>query len=130
MDEHPYAVAGELVRHGLRLRDVGQPHFTYHDFFSLIVSSDPTGHFYQTVVAGMTPEEASWSTDTHHLATLIDYTALQLWSQSEDASKGRKNTMPKPVQRPGQKTRGGGKSTGAQYTGSVFTLDEIREKGL
>lgn len=131
VEEHPYAVAGELIRHGLRLRDVGQAHFSYHDFFSLVISSDPTGHFYKTVVAGMTPEEATWGTAEHHLATLIDYAALQMWSKSEDAQKGRKSSMPKPIDRPGRKRGvGGDKQTDKKYEGEAFSLAELKKRGL
>ncbi|MFP7697114.1 DUF5361 domain-containing protein [Trueperella sp. LYQ143] len=86
----------ELIRLGLRLRDVGQPCFNLRDLF-LIVSHPMPGLPLERVVAGeaWTP----WKTTDYLLASVLDCVRWLVWSKTRDGARGV--NLPTPTPRPG-----------------------------
>ena len=97
IDQHPGAVEYDLIRHGLRLRDLGTRRLSWRDLL-VIVQHQPAKR--SAIAAAESPDDAPWGAlDTHLLAEAVDMLHLLVWAKTKDASKGRKR--PKPIERPG-----------------------------
>jgi len=108
VDQHESAVAADLVRAGLRLRDAGTPGFTLDDLRDFVKHSPRESALYRAQY----PETADWDTPALLLARLVDAGNWLVWSKTKDGAKGR--NQPKPVPRPGVESpdkRRGGRTT-------------------
>nr|DAQ26947.1 MAG TPA: protein of unknown function (DUF5361) [Caudoviricetes sp.] len=89
---HHVAVEGELIRRGLRIRDLGSERFTWSDLKAVIYTADPGSHL--AAVLG-----APWGVADYMMANVIDLLNAGNWQRG-----GNKNSpKPKPVPRPGDK---------------------------
>ena len=89
---HYVAVEGELIRRGLRLRDLGSERFTWSDLKAIIYTADPGSHLAAAL-------GAPWSVTDYMVANAVDLLNAGNWQRS-----GNKNApKPKPIARPGEK---------------------------
>ena len=95
IEEHRDAVAGDLIRFGLRLRDFPSPRLTWGDM-AVIIRQAPQD---SAIARSVEPEASTWGLSEQLLALIGDYLAWQVWAQSKDGEKGR--NRPKPIPRPG-----------------------------
>lgn len=117
-DEHQEAIAADLIRLGLRLRNVGTPDFEWCDLRAIIASSDKTTALFRE----LHPKEWEWDLQTHLLADAVDLLHLLVWFKTKDGSKGR--NRPKPYPRPGVEDVDSSKKV---RKGDVITLDAARD---
>ena len=104
IDQHAGAVEYDLIRHGLRLRDLGDG-LSWRDLLVIVQNQPPNQ---SALVAVMDPENAPWqSLEPHLLAEAVDMLHLLVWAKTKDASKGR--GRPKPIERPGTRPERMGK---------------------
>lgn len=89
---HHMAVEGELIRRGLRLRDVGSDRCTWSDLRAVVYTADPGS--YLAAVLGV-----PWGTSDYMLANVVDLLNAGNWQRGGDKSRPK----PKSVQRPGEK---------------------------
>lgn len=95
IDEHGPAVEYDLIKLGLRLRQLGTEWLTWRDLLVIVQhSGNETSLF-----AAMHPDVAPWKLSEHLLAVIADAVIAGNWMQSEDAR--RKRNRPKPIPRPG-----------------------------
>lgn len=95
VEEHREAVAYDLIRLGLRLRDFPSPHLTYGDM-AVIVRRAPQD---SSIAQSVDPEASRWGLSDQLLALVGDYLAWIAWSKTADGEKNR--NRPKPIPRPG-----------------------------
>lgn len=107
---HAEAVEFDLIRYGLRLRDLGSPHFTWRDFL-VIVRRMPYAD--SALAAEMNPADSPWTLAEHLLAELVDVQRLALWAKTKDGSKNR--NRPKPIERPGNRPTRIGAGNGMSF---------------
>lgn len=93
--DHGEALEYDLIERGLRLRDVGQPAFTWRDL-RIIVRYLPRE---SALVNELDPDAAGWSLESLLLATVADGIHWLQWAKTKDGQKGRH--QPKPIPRPG-----------------------------
>lgn len=96
IEHHRDAVELELIKHGERLRWMGQPRLSWRDVW-LICTSAPAG---SRLAAELDPR-AEWTLIEQMLATVVDSQRWLVWAKTKDGQKGVR--MPKPMQRPGAK---------------------------
>lgn len=89
---HHMAVEGELIRRGLRLRDVGSDRCTWSDLRAVIYTAEPGS--YLAAVLGV-----PWDASNYMLANVVDLLNAGNWQRGGDKNKPR----PKLVKRPGEK---------------------------
>ena len=87
---HHMAVEGELIRRGLRLRDVGSDRCTWSDLRAMIYTAEPGS--YLAAVLG-----APWAATEYMLANVVDLLNAGNWQRGGD----RRVRKPKPMPRPG-----------------------------
>lgn len=91
MTAHYVAVEGELIRRGLRVRDLGSERFTWSDLKAIIYTAKPGSHL--AAVLG-----APWGVTDYMLANTVDILNVGNWQRG-----GNNNSpKPKPVRRPGE----------------------------
>lgn len=88
---HHVAVEGELIRRGLRLRDVGSDRCTWSDLRAVIYTAKPGS--YLAAVLGV-----PWDASNYMLANVVDLLNAGNWQRGGDKNKPR----PKLVKRPGE----------------------------
>lgn len=86
---HHMAVEGELIRRGLRLRDVGSDRCTWSDLRAIIYTADPGS--YLAAVLG-----APWAATEYMLANVVDLLNAGNWQRGGDRSARRPKPMPRP----------------------------------
>ena len=86
---HHIAVEGELIRRGLRLRDVGSDRCTWSDLKSIIYTTNP-GSYLATVLG------VPWATMEYMLANVVDLLNAGNWQRSGDKRARRPKPMPRP----------------------------------
>lgn len=92
---HYVAVEGELIRRGLRVRDLGSERFTWSDLKAVIYTADPGSHLAATL-------GAPWGVNDYMMANVVDLLSAGNWQRG-----GNKNApKPKPIARPGEKDDG------------------------
>ena len=91
IEDHAEAVEYDLIRLGLRLRDVGTAAFTWRDLWA-IVSSSPRDSALKRSVRGH-----DWGQIEYLLASVVDALAGANWQRG-----GGRGPRPKPYPRPGQ----------------------------
>ena len=95
LEEHGPAVEFDLIRLGLRLRDLGSEAFSWRDLLVIVQNGGPDTALART----MRPDEAPWGLSEHLLAVIADAVISGNWMQSKDGQRNR--NRPKPIQRPG-----------------------------
>ncbi|MFI5781207.1 DUF5361 domain-containing protein [Nocardia sp. NPDC051570] len=117
LDKHQDAVEADLIRAGLRLRNVGTAEFDWRDLLVLIRQSARES----ALMAAAHPDAARWGQSEFLLAELVDLTALLLWAKTKDGAKNR--NRPRPYPRPGVEDPGA-----RRVTGHAVPLTEIRDR--
>lgn len=92
---HTVAVEGELIRRGLRIRDLGSGRFTWSDLKAVIYTADPGSHLASAL-------GAPWGVSDYMMANVIDLLNAGNWQRGGNKSAPK----PKPMQRPGEKDEG------------------------
>lgn len=117
LDKHQDAIEADLIRTGLRLRDVGSSGFDWRDLLVLVRQAPHDS----ALMAAAHPEAARWGQGEFLLAELVDLTALLLWAKTVDGAKNR--NRPRPYPRPGvddPDTR--------RVTGHAVPLNQVRDR--
>ena len=118
VDEHPQAVQADLIKVGLRLRDVGSPHFTWGDLSALVWSfmqdreSNTARDYY-------TADDLAWDAHAHLLAAIFDAVQIVSWTFRDVMSGGKGGDPPEPMPRPGIKPRH------IEWKGEPRTIEEM-----
>lgn len=90
IDAHQGAVEYELLRLGLRLRDIGTGRCDWSDVRAVVLHAGPTSAIARAI------RGHDWTQDTALLAAAVDLLALANWQR-----QGKKTApKPKPVPRP------------------------------
>lgn len=89
IDEHREPVAYELIRLGLRLRDLPSPGLTYGDVIAIIRQSPPDS----AIGRAMGPE-ARHTTEAELLRSVEYSLRVLTWMKTKDGSKGRRPPQP------------------------------------
>lgn len=95
IDEHGPAIEFDLIKLGLRLRQLGSDLLSWRDLL-VIVQHTERG---SALRASMNPEDSPWELKEHLLAVIADAVIAGNWMQSKDGQKNR--NRPKPIPRPG-----------------------------
>lgn len=95
VEEHREAVAYDLLKLGLRLRNFPSPSLTYGDMAVIVRQSSQDS----AIARSVDPEQSAWSLSDQLLALVGDYLAWIAWSKTADGEKNR--NRPKPIPRPG-----------------------------
>lgn len=118
IEEHREAIEYDLLRHGLRLRDLPSDRLTWRDL-KIILNQQPIGE--SAYVRETQPDAHLWSGLVPNLlALLIDQTAAANWQRGGNKHAPR----PKPLPRPGLPNR----SIDADQEWAAIPLDEIEER--
>ncbi|MFX0573098.1 DUF5361 domain-containing protein [Nocardia nepalensis] len=107
----------DLIRTGVRLRDVGSESFTWHDLLVLVRQSPRES----SLMAVMHPEVTRWGQGELLLAELIDLASLLLWAKTKDGAKNR--NRPRPYPRPGVEDPGS-----RRVNGHAVPMNEVRDR--
>ncbi|WP_155980834.1 DUF5361 domain-containing protein [Nocardia sp. CNY236] len=116
-EQHGEAIEADLIRAGVRLRDVGSPCLTWRDLAVLIRQSPQDS----ALLRAMNPDRYRWGQVEHLLADLVDVANLLLWSKTKDGSRGR--NRPSPYPRPGVND-----TTKRRVRGDAVPLDQVHER--
>ena len=93
IDNHKDALEYELIRHGLRLRQLGSPMLSWRDIWAIVANLQRG-----TPLARAIDPSMAW-TQTDYWLQSIEYSLRWLvWAKTKDGSKNRKK--PKPVEAP------------------------------
>ena len=84
----------DLIRVGLRLRDLGSESFTWTDLRALITHSPP-----DSALRRKLDVHEGWTADTFLLAAAVDALNWIAWTKTVDGQKNR--NRPRPLPRPG-----------------------------
>lgn len=95
IDEHGSAIEYDLIKLGLRLRQLGTDALSWRDLL-VIVQHSSNG---TALRVAMHPDSAPWGLSEHLLAVVADAVIAGNWMQSKDGQKNR--NRPKPIPRPG-----------------------------
>lgn len=114
IDEHGPAIEYDLIKLGLRLRQLGTEALTWRD---LLVIAQHSGHD-TALIMSIDPDAAPWGLSEHLLAVVADAVIAGNWMQSEDGRKRRHR--PKPIKRPGVEQD-------KKYGGKAESMAAIRE---
>ena len=115
IEEHGPAVEFDLIRLGLRLRDLGSEAFSWRDLFVIVQNGGPDTALART----MHPDAAPWGLSEHLLAVIADAVIAGNWMQSKDGqrNKNRPKQIPRPGVTPDKK----------KFGGQAESIDTIRE---
>lgn len=89
---YPVAVEGELIRQGLRLRQLGSDRFTWSDLRAVLYTVTPGSPL--GVALGL-----PWGGVEYMLANVVDLLAAANWQRGGD----KRIKKPKPIKRPHEK---------------------------
>lgn len=114
VEGHAEAVEYDLIRHGLRLRDLGSKRLTWRDLFVILTQQRMKDSAMAFAVA---PNDAPWDDiSAHLLAEIVDVQHMLLWAKTKDGQKGRHR--PQPVPRPGRRPE--------RFGSKPLPLDEMK----
>ncbi|MFI9506872.1 DUF5361 domain-containing protein [Nocardia sp. NPDC052566] len=116
-NQHGEAIEADLIRAGVRLRDVGTKRFTWRDFAVLVRQSSADS----ALLRAMHPERYRWGQVEHLLADLVDVANLLLWSKTKDGSNNR--NRPSPYPRPGVEDK-----SKRQVKGTAMPVDQLHAR--
>lgn len=105
--EHGESVEYDLIKHGLRLRDLGTEKLSWRDLWVIVTQQDPA---VSATHRALNPDDAPWNMHTFLLAETVDTLRTLVWFKTKDGQKGRKR--PKPIPRPGYRPKVLGKGAG------------------
>ncbi len=117
VDDHRIPFEYDLIKLGLRLRDLGEPWFTWEDLRAVI-------HGLQRDLTSMTAldlhgtEALAWDPKAQLLAGIFDQLAVIEYRERQQVFKDP-GEAPDPLPRPGVK------STKQQWTGPARTIEEM-----
>ena len=111
----------ELIRLGLRLRDVGAPGFNLRDLYVVATHPAKDGPLGRAMSRKISGEASDWSVSEHLLASAVDALNWLVWSKTEDGAKNRR--LPKPIPRPGASTA----SDERRVKGTGMTVEEAMD---
>jgi hypothetical protein len=115
LDGHGEAIRADLFNAGRSLDDLGSPGFSWIDLRAFLRWSPPTSAFSRSFHG---EELIAWSDPkVHLLATIADLLAGANWQRG-----GSKGSKPKPIQRPGDRQKLGGRQ---QTVMDIDALDEF-----
>lgn len=97
LEEHGEAVEYELIRLGLRLRDLPSRTFDWRDLWSIIKSLPEDSAIHRALE--VIDEDSIWTPHMMLTAEILDLAAYLVWFQTKDGQNGR--NRPKPYPRPG-----------------------------
>lgn len=92
LDEHQDAIEHELITHGLRLRDLGQPHLTWHDLFIIVSQASADS----AVVRAIRGPDYRWGLPEYLLAGVLNGIRGLQWMLSDQSG-----SEPEPITPPG-----------------------------
>ena len=118
------ALEADLIRSGLRLRDVGSKKFTWRDL-QVFVSEMPREC---ALFRAMHPELYPWDNGNMLLADIADGINWLVWAKTKDGQKNRKH--PQPIPRPGVEAKQVKRTKGEAIPIDQFRqrLDELRAR--
>lgn len=93
LDEYAEPIAYDLIRLGLRLRDVGSPDFSWADLYVVIRQSPRDSALFRA----MNPDDHEWDLPSLLLAEIADGVNVGNWQRGG----GKRRDYPKPIPRPG-----------------------------
>lgn len=111
------ALEADLIRSGLRLRDVGSKKFTWRDL-QVFVSEMPREC---ALFRAMHPELYPWDNGNMLLADIADGINWLVWAKTKDGQKNRKH--PQPIPRPGVEAK-----QVKRTKGQALPLDQFKAK--
>lgn len=119
LDDHGEAVEYDLIRLGLRLRDLPSPRLTWRDL-RVIVWAEGGRQDSEIYKAQYGDNDSQWGLPEQLIAMIADSVNWLVWSKTKDGERNR--NKPKRIPRPGvedtkTETLGGG--------GSVLPMDEM-----
>lgn len=120
LTEHRQALEFDLIKLGLRARDIGEPWLTWEDFRTIVRQlQQERGSALALELNGQ--ELVDWTLTNHLLATVFDSTNLVNWHLRW---LGGENVgdPPEPLPRPGIKSKT------VQWTGNPVTIEEMDRK--
>lgn len=95
IEKHGPAIEYDLIKLGLRLRQLGTDALSWRDLLVIVQHSERG----TALNAAMHPDHAPWGLSEHLLAVVADAVIAGNWMQSKDGQKNR--NRPKPIPRPG-----------------------------
>lgn len=95
VDEFPEAVEYDVLRHGLRLRDLGSPSFTWRDLKVIVGQQKPA----ESAVWMQENPDHVWGLPEFLLADVAVTLRVMLWAKTKDGARNR--NRPKLIERPG-----------------------------
>lgn len=98
LEEQSEAIEYDLIRLGLRLRNLGSDALTWRDL-KVIVRCSPLD---SALTRAKYPVEQQWQLSQQLLADMADSLRWLVWSKTTDAQHGR--NRPDPIERPGVKS--------------------------
>lgn len=115
LDGHEEAIRADLFRIGRSLDDLGTDSFSWLDLRAILRWAPMTSAFARSFYGD---EAVAWADPaTHLLATVADLLAGANWQRA-----GSKGPKPKPIQRPGERQKVGGRQ---QTVMDIDALDEF-----
>jgi hypothetical protein len=115
IDEHGPAIEYDLIKLGLRLRQLGTDLLSWRDLL-VIVQHTERG---SALSASMDPDSSTWGLSEHLLAVVADAVIAGNWMSSRDGQKNR--NRPKPIPRPGIVPES------KKFGGRAESIDTIRD---
>lgn len=116
VDQYREPIEYDLIRLGLRLRDVGTDAFTWADLF-VIVRQAPR----DSALVRALDEDHEWGLAELLLAEVADGIAVANWHRSGTPTQARKGDFPKPIPRPGHQP------DETTYGKGALPIDEMAE---
>lgn len=103
VDEFPEAVEYDVLRHGLRLRNLGSSSFTWRDLKVLVEQQRPG----ESALWMEQNPDHMWGLSEFLLADVADTLHMLFWAKTKDGAKNR--NRPNPIERPGRRPERMGK---------------------
>lgn len=98
IDNHSDELEYELIRNGLRLRQLGTPQLSWHDIWIIAAHAPPKS----PLAAALDPRMA-WDRTDWWLRSIEHSLRWLVWAKTKEAAKNR--GRPKPLEPPGGKPR-------------------------
>lgn len=96
IDEWSEPIEYDLIRLGLRLRDVGTDAFTWGDLW-VVIQQTPRDLNVSALYRAMNPDDWQWGLAELLIAEVADGTHVGAWQRGG----GKRSDYPKPIPRPG-----------------------------
>lgn len=113
IEKHEDALAYDLIGLGLRLRQLGEDHFTWGDL-GVIVRQAPRS---SALYGSLYPDQAQWGMPEQLMALMADNLAVANWQRGG----GKRADYPEPITRPGVEPKN------KQFGKGAIPYDEMNE---